>query len=208
MAKLRDVILEKPRRKACSVDALDGATKLRFALRLLNGAEFKAVEERARLALGLDKQPPPEDTLYAREKMVQTLLLACVDDETPLESPEPYFADAAEVLRVLDDARITHVYQEQRVFQSEFAPVVERCSFDDFVKLTWASVEEATKGGDPERPFAGLPYRKLVSFATNAAAALTSPGLPQLLFGSPTTAGGDASKSSASSSPLSSEKGS
>ena len=90
--------------------------------------------------------------------------------------------------------------EDQRAFQSEFAPVPEVCTYEEFVKLTWASVEEAQKGRDPERPFVGLPYRKLVNYAKNSAAALTTSGLPQLLFGSPTTPGGDGSPSSASSS--------
>ena len=199
MAKIRDILFEKPRREPCSVLALDGAKTLTFAVRLLNGEETTDIEKRARLASGT-AEPKPEDALFLRAKMVETILLSAVDEESPPEKSEPYFANAGEVLKYFDDARIAYVFQEQRAFQSKYAPIVESCDYEEFIRLTWASVQEAQRGGDPERPFVGLPYRKVVSFAAISAGALTSPALPQLLFGSPTTRGEASSASSATSS--------
>lgn len=200
--KLKDVILGvKLPRQPCSITALDNITALDFALRLVPGDESRAIEDRAREAAGIKSPeiPKPDDVVYLQARMVHTLLYACIDKDVE-EAEEPFFANAKEVLHYLDDNRIAFVYSEQKAFQSRQAPPVDSCEPEEFVKLTWASVKEAQRGGDPERPFVGLPYRKLTSFAMLAAGALTSPGLPQLLLGLPTTPGADTSASSRSSS--------
>lgn len=197
--KLKDLRFSKPRREPCSVPSLDGSTTLDFALRLLTGEESRDVERRARKTAGTDS-PKADDALYQHARMVERLLLACIDKDVE-NAEEPFFANESEVLHHLDDARITYVYFEQLGFQTKHAPPLDACAYDEFIRLTWASVQEAQKGGDPERPFVGLPYRRLTSFAANAASALTSPALPGLLFGSPTTPGAAASPSSSVSSP-------
>jgi len=200
--KLKDVISGvKLPRQPCSITALDNITALDFALRLVPGDESKAIEERARDAAGVKppEVPKADDVVYLQARMVYTLLYACIDKDVE-DAEEPFFANAKEVLHFLDDNRISHVYTEQRAFQSQQAPSIESCDPEEFVRLTWGSVKEAQRGGDPERPFVGLPYRKLTSFAMLAAGALTSPGLPQLLLGLPTTPGADTSANSKSSS--------
>ena len=202
MPRLKDILIKPQRRHPCKVTALDGETALPFELRLLNGEESSLIEDKARAAAkaaGIES-PKPEDGPYLRVRMAETGLAAATDSDSPIDKPEPFFANLAEVRRHLDDARIAYVYQEQRAFQSKFAPVPETASFDEFIQLTWASVQEAQKGGDPERPFVGLPYRKLTSFAMSAASVLTQPTLPALLFGSLIQPGqGDTSDSSSSS---------
>lgn len=202
--KLKDLRFAKPRREPCSVPSLQDSTTLDFALRLLTGEESRDVERRARKTAGTDS-PKPDDALYQHARMVERLLLACIDKDVE-DAEEPFFANEREVLHHLDDARIAYVYFEQLGFQTKHAPALDACSYDDFIRLTWASVEEAQKGGDPERPFVGLPYRRLTSFAASAASALTSPALPGLLFGSLTTRGGGGSPSSAVSSSDSSKR--
>lgn len=202
MGKIRDLILKPARRRPCEVTALDGETLLRFDLRLLTGDESVTVEKDARAfakANGVEKVDG-SDGLYLRGLMVSTLLLACTDNDSPITAPEPYFDNAVQVRKLLDDARIAHVYEKQRGFQSEFSPTPDKCSYDEFVALVWKTREEARTGGDPERPFVGLPYRKLTDFAQNAALVLTTPTLPELLFGSPTPppSPGDSTSSSSS----------
>lgn len=197
--KLKDLRFAKPRREPCSVPSLQDSTTLDFALRLLTGEESREVERRARKTAGTDS-PKADDALYQHARMVERLLLACIDKDVE-DAEEPFFANESEVLRHLDDPRITYVYFEQLGFQTKHAPPLDACDYDEFIRLTWASVQEAQKGGDPERPFVGLPYRRLTSFAANAASALTSPALPGLLFGSPTTPGAFVSPSSSASSP-------
>lgn len=196
--KLKDLItgVTLPR-QPCSITALDNVTALDFALRLVPGDESRKIEEQAREAAGVKAPeiPKADDVVYLQSRMVQTLLYACIDKDVT-EREEPFFASAAEVLRFLDDNRIAFVYAEQRAFQSRQAPPVDSCDPEEFIRLTWASVREAQRGGDPERPFVGLPYRKLTNFAMLAAGALTSPGLPALLLGSPTTPGAGTSPSS------------
>lgn len=203
MAKIRDLILKPSKRKPCAVTALDGETVLTFDLRLLRGDETVTIEREARAFAAANGAPEAkqEDVLYLRGRMVGTLLAACTDNETPADKPEAYFSDAAEIRRLLDDARIAYIYQEQIAFQTQYAPSPGVLPYEDFVKLVWASREENEKGGDPERPFVGLPYRKVTSFAAIAASALTTPMLPQLLFGSvtPTPSPEDTGSSSTSS---------
>lgn len=186
MPTIRDFIYKPQRRHPCSVVALDGETVLPFELRLLNADETGGIEDRARAAAEAAgyKEPKPEDGPWLRTRMAETVLAAATDKDSPLEKPAPFFGSVAEVRRWLDDARIAYVYQEQRAFQSKYAPTPETASFDEFVYLVWASTKEAQQGGDPERPFVGLPFRKLTSFAANAASVLTQPTLPGLLFGS------------------------
>ncbi len=202
MAKIKDILVKPTRRKPVRVTALDGETILPFELRILPGEDTAAIEDRALASVkgagGAD--PKPDNATYKRALMVETILVAATDADSPLDKPEPFFSTAAEVRHFLDDARIAHVYQEQRAYQSEFAPVPEKLDFEDFIQLTWAATKEAQKGGDPERPFVGLPYRKLTSFCANAASTLTAPTLPQLLFGSLTPPGQDGTSDSSSSS--------
>lgn len=188
MAKIRDLIIKPSKRKPCEVTALDGETILQFDLRLLRGDETVTIEREARAFAATNgvSEVKQDDVLYLRGRMVSTLLAACTDNETPADKPEAYFSDAAEIRRLLDDARIAYIYQEQVALQTEYAPSPGVLPFEDFIKLVWASREENEKGGDPERPFVGLPYRKATSFAAIAALALTTPMLPQSLFGSAT----------------------
>lgn len=190
MGKIRDLIIKPTKRRPCEVTALDGETILQFDLRLLSADETVVVEREARAfakANGVEKVEQ-SDGLYLRGLAVCTILLACTDNESPIAAPEPFFENAVQVRRFLDDARIAYVYEKQRAYQSEFSPTPDKCTYEEFVKLVWAARKEAQQGGDPERPFAGLPYRKLTDFAQNAALVLTTPTLPELLFGSQTPA--------------------
>lgn len=207
MGKIRDLIIKPARRQPCEVTALDGKTLLQFDLRLLSADETVVVEREARAFAktnGVEKVEQG-DGFYLRGLAVSTLLLACADNESPLEAPEPFFANPAEVRRFLDDARIAYVYEKQRAFQSELSPTPDKCSYEEFVGLVWQTRKEAQQGGDPERPFVGLPYRKLTDFAQNAALVLTTPTLPELLFGSPTPTPSPDDSTSSSSSVLLSE---
>lgn len=202
MAKIKDIIVKPLRRRSVRVTALDGETVLPFELRLLPGEDSAAIEDRAREAAKAQgvAAPTKENGTYMRCLMVETILASAMDEESPLTKGEPFFATAAEVRHFLDDARIAHVYQEQRAYQSEFAPVPEDCSYEDFIQLTWAATREAQAGRDPERPFVGLPYGKLTSYCKSAASTLTTPTLPELLFGLPTLRGQDDTNGSSTSS--------
>lgn len=203
MPSIRDFLYKPPRRHFIEVTALDGETVLPFDLRLLSADDTSAIEDKARdaaKAAGI-ADPKPEDGPYLRTRMTETVLSAATDKDSPLNKPEPFFRTAAEVRQWFDDARIAFVYQEQRAFQQKFAPQPESTDYEEYVRLVHASVKEAQSGGDPERPFVGLPYRKLTSFAAISVGVLTSPTLPQLLFGSLIPPGPDATSVSLSSSP-------
>jgi len=169
MPRLRDLILKPSRRHPCPVTALDGETLLPLELRLLDVGDVTAAlrEGRAYAKKNGVEAPAADDVLFARGKMIHTLLLACCDPDSPLDKPVRFFDDVEQIERMLDDARIAYVYQEQQDFQGEFSPSPVGVRPEEFVTLVTACADEWKKGpeGDPERPFAGLPSRKLRSFA-------------------------------------------
>lgn len=209
MAKLRDLIRGKPQRAQLSIPSLTDGDEMKFALRLLSGAETKLVEERARKTAGIipPAVPRADDAIYQQAKMVERILLSAIDYEVE-DKDEPFFANVSEVLAHLDDTRIMHVYQVQMAFQSKAAPAVDECDFEEAIKLTYASMEEAQKGGDPERPFVGLPYRKLTSYSAKLAGMLTTWTPLLSLLGSQTQPGTDDTKSLSNSSKNSEPKSS
>jgi hypothetical protein len=168
--RARDIILGAPKRQPCHVTAIDGATRLDFALTLLSSEASTKIAEGAReyaKARGV-ADPKPEDVLFLRGKWAHTILLAAVDPDSPLDSPEPYFDNVARIERMLDDAAQVHVVQEQKDFQDEHAPAGEGCTPEQFVLLQTACIDEFKKGGDPERPFVGLRPAVMRSFATQS----------------------------------------
>lgn len=171
MARARDIILGTPKRRPCSVTAIDGATSLQFALVLLPSEASTKIAKGAReyaQARGV-ADPKPEDVLFLRGKWAHTILLATVDPDSPLETPAPFFDDVPQIERMLDDAGQVHVVQEQKDFQDEYAPAGEGLSPEEYTRLQASCIEEFKKGGDPERPFVGLRLRAMRSFATQSA---------------------------------------
>jgi hypothetical protein len=172
MARAREIILGAARRHPCSITAIDGATRLDFALILLPSAASAQIAKGAReyaQTRGVS-DPKPEDVLFLRGKWAHTILLAAVDPDSPLDSPQPYFDDVAQIERMLDDAAQIHVVQAQKDFQDEHAPIGEGLSPEQFVKLQAACIDELRRGGDPELPFSGMGLRALRSFSAQAVA--------------------------------------
>ena len=171
MARLRELVFKPTRPVPCSVIALDGATKLEFAIRLLPAYDTRSAAEQARIyakAHG-SPDPKPDDVMYLRGLWANTLLLACVDPDAPHESPVPYFDSVEQIERLLDDARVAFVFQAWRDHQMEHAPTAEGLTPEQVVQLIAASADEWRAGGDPERPFGALPSPTLRSFSAQLA---------------------------------------
>lgn len=172
MARAKDIILGAPLRRPCSVTAVDGITRLDLAVTLLPSTITSAIDDGARAyakAKGV-AEPKPEDAAFLRGKVAHTVLLSCVDPDSPGDAPVPFFDDVAQIERMLDDAAQVYIVQEQKDFQDEHAPIVEGVTPEQYVQLQAACLEEFRRGGDPERPFAGLPLRVLRSFSAQSVA--------------------------------------
>lgn len=170
MARAREIILGTPRRRPCSVTAIDGSTRLEFALVLMSSETSTKIAKGAReyaVARGV-ADPKPEDVLFLRGKWAHTILCSAVDPDSPAAAPEPYFDDVAQIERLLDDAAQIFVVQEQKDFQDEHAPVGEGLTPEQFVRAQAACIEEIRRGGDPELPFSGMGLRTLRSFSAQA----------------------------------------
>lgn len=181
MAKARDIILGAPKRRPCSVTAIDGTTRLTFALVLLSSTDTAAIAAGARdyaRSKGV-ADPKPDDALLLRGKHAHTLLRACIDPDIT-DHAEPFWEGVDQIERMLDDAAQVYVVQEQNDFQDEYAPIVDGCTPEQLVQLQAACMEEFRRGGDPERPFVGLPSRVLRSFSAQLVAQSTP--LRDLLF--------------------------
>lgn len=206
MPRLRDILYKPARFVPLSVVGLDGETKLDFAIRLLDSGHTRDAHTRARAYAKQYGVPDPreDDVLYLRGLWANTLLLACVDPDSSPESPVPYFDDVEQIERMLDDARIAFVFQAWRDHQIEYAPAAGDMPPEEVVKLTLASADEWRAGGDPDRPFVGLPSRTLRSFS--AQLALRFSALTEMLsrYGSQNP---DAGRTSATSAPSAGEPG-
>lgn len=206
MARARDLILKPQKRRSCTVKALDGETDLTFALVLLSAERTaKIVDEAIDFAKAHGGTGALDDPQFLRGKYTRTVLAAAVDPDSPENAPVPYFDDVAQIQRMLDDAWIVYAFEAQRDFQCEYAPSPAHVRPEDFVPLIAASTEAWKKGGDPERPFAGLPPSMLRSLS--ATLVLRCSTLTELLsqLGSRTESPSDDPASSTSSAPSSDE---
>jgi hypothetical protein len=95
------------------------------------------------------KEGEPE---YELGLMVHTLLLACLDHESPPGAPAPFFASADQILQHLDRERISYLYTLQQVWQDELSPA--RKSLDEGEVLGF--VLRAADAEDPLRFFEEL----------------------------------------------------
>ena len=166
MAKARDIILGTPLRRSCSVTAIDGATRLDFALVLLpSGAATKIAAGARAYAQGHGiVDPKPEDVLFLRGKWAHTILLSSVDPDSPPDKPEPFFDDVPQIERLLDDAAQVHIVQEQKDFQDEHAPLGEGLTPEQYLRLQAQCIDEIRRAGNPDLPFSSLRLAELRSF--------------------------------------------
>lgn len=142
------------------------------------------------------EDPKPGDPLYERGLMLYTVLLACVDVDSPLDKPEPFFADEKEITKYLDPDRVSVLFHQQRAWQSLISPLPKTMDPGTYIAIL-ASQMRAPEVADI--PFDALPLAMRRSFMQQSALLLSE--LPQLklLLGSFSLDEGKTSTSSASS---------
>lgn len=114
----------------------------------LNPIERSDVAARARefaKARGVD-DPRDEDELYEWGKVLHTLVLACVDKDSPEDAPAPFFDGGFEQLHkttLIGPEHVAFLYEQQQLWQDECAPGQKTMSPEEFL----AAVVK-TAGGD------------------------------------------------------------
>ncbi len=156
----------------------------KMLVRPLNAQEEKQVLETARaLAIKQGVADPKEgDALYDFELMIQTILLGCLDPDSPADAREQSFdLGAVQVNKELNREEIAFLYERQQLWQDECSPSISKMSADDLL-LHAMKIAEA----EDDLPFVQLrPNLRLILLRTLANLLLTSHEV-RLQSGSPT----------------------
>lgn len=105
----------------------EGGTVTTLDVRPLNPIEYTEVVQRARdfaISKGI---PDPHDgeEIYDDAKILHTLVLACIDNESPAIAPRPFFDGGFDQLHgteLLLPDHIAYLYEQQQQWQDECSP--------------------------------------------------------------------------------------
>ena len=116
--------------------------------------ESRALADAVKFAKGLGIEDPKPDTpLYDLGLMIHTILIGCVDHDSPMDAPAPFFKSAEQVRQGLDRERIAYLYTLQQVWQEDVSPTRKRFDDNRLLELVIDAADEE----DPLRFFEKLP---------------------------------------------------
>lgn len=150
----------------------EGGFVVNLDVRPLNPIETSTVVERAR-TFAISKgvaDPRDGDEIYDDAKILHTLVIACLDSESPPNEPKPFFEggfDQIHGTEMLLPDHIGYLFEHQQLWQDECSPRFLRQSPGQFM----ASVVAAA-GGDPSFFVGARPGMRWDSLRTLAAAYL------------------------------------
>jgi hypothetical protein len=105
-------------------------------VRPLNGIEQGEALSKAR-AYAIEKgvkEPRDGEPIYELGKQVHTLLVGCIETDSPQDSPRPFFASAQEILELTRDQRC-FLYEHQEMWEDWCAPRPSRLTDTELQKL-------------------------------------------------------------------------
>jgi hypothetical protein len=126
---------------------------VRAAVRVLLPEDDDTIETQA-LAYAKERgveSPAPGDPIFRRGVALHTLLLACIDPESPDEAPAPFFDSVEQIESALDRDRIARLYAAQIAHQHRCSPRGLHIGSNEAVRELF---EAATP--EDERPFVRL----------------------------------------------------
>lgn len=137
-------------RKTITIEGIEDAEgKLApIDVRPLNGVEQADVLAKAR-AFAVEKgvkEPKDGEPLYELGKQVHTLLLGCIDTDSPTDGPRPFFSSKDEVLELTRDVRC-FLYEHQEAWEDWCAPRPSRLTDVELQKLA-TEIAAADEGDD------------------------------------------------------------
>lgn len=155
--KFSQIIRGTRARKTVTIEGIDTpeGAPIPIDVRPLNGLEQAETLAKARAfaeSRGV-KEPRDGEPIYDLGKQVYTLLLACLDHESPGDAPRPFFASADEILEGLDRDRRSYLYELQEMWEDECAPRPSSMESKDF--LAWCMEVCSAPEGD-DGPFVRL----------------------------------------------------
>lgn len=188
MAKFSSII-QGPRVRKTVELPLPGATvdrdtgawvgpTIKLDVRALRGDEHDTVlAESRKYAVSKGLTDPKEgDDLFERGRIIHTLLLACVDVDSPINEPAPFFASANEILssEVLTPEVLAYLYEHQQLWQDEVNPLLKSLSPVEFANAVLSTAEG--ENGDmsffvSSRP--GMQWSFMLSMAKLLAGSMT-----------------------------------
>lgn len=113
-------------------------------MRPLRADEYDAALAGARdyaVSRGL-AEPTDGDDLFDRGKMAHTLALACVDVDSPLDSPRPFFDGGVEQIltsEALTPEVLAYLYEQQQLVQDDASPLRKNLSPAEFTTAVLAT---------------------------------------------------------------------
>lgn len=166
----------------------EGGTITELDIRPLNNIEVTNVTQLARdfaISKGI-VDPKDGDELYDDAKVLHTLVVACLDKDSPEKEPRPFFEggfDELHTTEVLLPDHVGYLFEHQQLWQDECSPRFVRQTPGQFM----ASVVAAA-GGNPSFFVGARPGMRWDSMRTLAAAYLNL-----MTLTSPTTSGSSSS---------------
>lgn len=147
-------------------------------LRVLSGDDDdKILAAASAHAKKLGGEAKDGDPIFAHALNCEIVALACVDNESSVDKPEPFFASADEVRGALDRDRILLIAEQQRALQDKTSPLKKSLTKEEFFLTVTqlAAVEE----GD-ELPFSKWGRSLLESFTHSMASQYAALALARL----------------------------
>lgn len=121
-------------------------------------------------------EPKEDDPLYQRGLFIHTILRGCLDPDSPVDAPAPFFDGGVDQIldrtHGLDRSRMVYLYEAQRAWQNEIAPVPTKDmgAIEFFVEVhRHANIEEGV-----DLPFESWPPPMRRTFALTMARTLTN----------------------------------
>lgn len=155
--KFANIVRGTRARKTVTIEGIEDeeGKPIPIDVRPLNGVEQAEVLAKARaFAEGKGvKDPKDGEPIYELGKQTYTLLLGCVDHDSPADKPAPFFASADEILAGLDRDRRSYLYELQESWEDQCAPRPSEMQAKDFMQ--WCMDVCAASEGD-DGPFVRL----------------------------------------------------
>src|ERR1043165_2111243 len=109
MAKFAPIAKGRKARKTVSFPDLDGEVQ-KLDLRVLVADDYAEIDAAAgRYAREQGAEAKQGDGVYDFARYRETVLRACVDTESSVDKPEPFFESMAQIRRELDEDRVLYL---------------------------------------------------------------------------------------------------
>lgn len=158
MGKFSQIARGTTARKPVTISLIGGAEIACALVPLLAVDELDALAAAQAATKGRGATPADGDPIYELEKRIQVIARACVDVDSSLDNPAPFFDGGVDQIRHpktgLDRDRILLLYEQWRAHQNDCAPPMANMGPGEYVQQIYAHA--AVEAG-AELPFESWP---------------------------------------------------